>query len=386
MNTERLLELVNVLLRHDQKKNIQKTLATLQNQITNLANNPQDSATQVAVSEQIEKLRTDLAELESKYTPAFLKRMDEIEARPYFTTALVERVSASLIANAMTPAVVQTEIGEISSERNKLLSDLKSTQDSLKELGFAEDGLDVGEAEIGFQIPRNLFSNELPEFTSELNQLTFVIRGFSEASGNAGEPIELRTMSTSDPIIFLKLGLETIKLLGRAISWGLSQWEKVAKIKSVRDQAAGLSDTDNGESKEIDEVLAHFEKLIEKTVKEEVRREAARIAAEAEIGDAGRERELATHLGKSLEWIMAKVERGVTAEIRLSPPPPAEEEELDGNEERPQAGEHQQLFMELQEIQKQLHFPDPSGDPLLQLPRIDLDEDESEETTGGEAG
>jgi hypothetical protein len=103
-------------------------------------------------------------------------------------------------------------------------------------------------------------------------------------------------------------------------------------------------------------------------VKAGVTAEAARLVAEGQVSGE-RKNEVHTFLEKSLEALLARIERGMTVEIRLLPPP--KEEGNEGAEVTAVAFQH------LAEIQKQLAFPAPSGEPVLQIPRLSEGEDKA---------
>lgn len=254
----------------------------------------------------------------------------------------------------MTPAVVRTEAQELLTQRAQFIDQLRSLDNSLRSLGFTEDDLEPGEAEIGFQIPRSLFENELGGFARELQELRFIIRPFSELSGNAGEPVEVRTISTTDPLIFLGIKVATITLIGNAVTWCLERWKSVEEIRKLRAETAKI------QHETAQKIAGQYDQMIKDTVKEEVLKEAARLVAEGQVAGA-RQNEVQTYVEKALEALLARIERGMTVEIRLLPPP---------KEEGDEQGATQIAFQHLAEIQKQLAFPAPSGEPVLQIPRL----------------
>jgi hypothetical protein len=87
----------------------------------------------------------------------------------------------------------------------------------------------------------------------------------------------------------------------------------------------------------------------------------AEILAKYEGGGA-RRNELQSPLKSSLEQILQRVDRGMTAEIRFIPPP-----NVDGAKDGASQTKAAQ-FDELREITKDLEFPQiPPGQPMMRL-------------------
>ncbi|WP_028970730.1 hypothetical protein [Sphingomonas sp. URHD0057] len=347
MNTEQLVALVNELVEDDENFKIQPALATVSQALANLAANPQDPAHQTAVASAMEEL-ANASDLE--YVPATLQRMEEIGAKPYFTSAMVARLRQSMEDNPMTPAIVQTEAAQLVQERAEFLNHLLNLQAALSTLGFQEDELKVGEAEIGFQLPRSLFRNELEGFAKELHELRLIIRAFSEAAGNTGERIQLRQISTSDPLIYVLLGYLTISKIGGAVKWCLDQWKTLEEIRGLRASTANLKGVPAAQK-----MAEQFDEIIEQTVTTRIREEAERLSSEANA-DASRENELANHLAKALEGLLARIERGMKVDIRVLPPS-TEGETVD----KSVADE----FDRLEELRDELVFPVLGNDPPI---------------------
>lgn len=351
MNTEQLLRLAREIVEDEDRLKLHQKLTELVQALNNFASNPSAAPHQTEVSNKLKQLSKSLNELQATYSPPIMKRMESIGALPYFTSAMVARLRQSMDDNPMTPAVVQQEAQQLLKERAEFVTNLRNLETVLEALGFEEDELKEGEAEIGFQIPRYIFDNELDGFSKELHELRLIIRAFSEAAGNAGERIELRQISTSDPLVFVLLGYATIKLIGGGVKWCLDQWKTLEEIRNLRTTTANLKGVPTAQT-----LAEQFDAIIQQTIETNVRQEAERLAAEAGA-DGPRQNELANHLSKALEGLLARIERGMTVEIRFLPPPSTAEEGEDASAQ----------FEELKVIQQQLVFPAPTEEPLLKL-------------------
>lgn len=355
MNTEQLLGLVRRLLQDEQRLTLQQKLVETAQAFANLASNPQHQPHQTELANKLKLLEQTLEKLQAAYSPGFRNRMEAIGALPYFTSAMTARLRQSMSDNPMSPAVVNQEAQQLLSERQNYVNNLNNLSGGLQAFGFELNELEAGEAEVGFQIPRVIFDNDLEGFSKELHELRLIIRAFSEAAGNAGEAIELRQISTSDPLIFLLLGYHTVKLIGSGAKWCLDQWKTLEDIRNLRASTANLN------IPAAQNLAEQYDVLIRETVETNVRQEAARLAAESGA-DAIRHNELATHLEMALHGMLERIERGMTVELRFLPP--AKPAESDSTEITEAAAAD---FDELKKLQQQLVFPAASEKPLLIL-------------------
>src|SRR5262249_19070208 len=143
--------------------------------------------------------------------------------------------------NAMTPAVVQQQVQKLFDERNKYLETLRNAHTNLNALGVKLEPLAPGEAEIGFLIPRALFHDNLDEFQKELKTLNGIIRTFYEISNVTPEPIQLRQLSTTDPLVVIGMAVRVLIVFGKAIKWCSDTIKGTMELKRIVDAARAAS-------------------------------------------------------------------------------------------------------------------------------------------------
>jgi len=309
----------------------------------------------VEVSEKLKLLTEQVNRFAARYDSAQSKTLETIGAHKFFSKHLIETIQKAFNDNAMTPAVVQRLVNELSSQRQTYIQDLESITKNFAAIGIEADNLKAGEAEIGFKIPRELFHDELKGLIDELSVINMVIRAFSEATSGKTEAIKVRQISTSDPQFFFGLDPLTIVAIGTAVKWALSQWREIEEIRRVRAETRKLSSF-SGE-----DIEAIFDNKIKQTIDKAIAEKADEIIGKND-GQAGRGPELRNHLAWALKSILARVERGMTVEIRfLSPPEPQTSE---GSAENKEAA----AFTALQEIAPKLVFPPADPTPILSLP------------------
>jgi len=252
--------------------------------------------------------------------------------------------------------VTLKRVGAFLKQRAAYLQQVTQLRDSLKAIGIEASTLKTGDAEIGFLLPRSLFNNHLDELIKELRDIHRIIRAFSEATVGGVEEVEVRQISTSDPLFFFHLSVATIAAIGAAVTWALNTWKQVEEIRKVR---ADIQKTEVLTEKEASEI---FDKKITEKIGAAIEAKVNELAKDD--GKPGRVKEQRADLAWALESIMAHVERGMIVEIRFLPPIPATADSTSTEESAPSNPD----FAMLQQIVPQLVFPKMEGNPILKIP------------------
>ncbi|GJL80246.1 MAG: hypothetical protein NPINA01_32350 [Nitrospinaceae bacterium] len=130
------------------------------------------------------------------------------------------------------------------------------------------------------------------------------------------------------------------------------------EIRNVRAETANLKEFSEKEIKSI------FDKKIEETIDKAIK-EKTKSLLEQNKDESLRKNEQDIDISWALKSILARIERGMTVEIRFLPPAQEESAE-EGQTTEPQ--EEPQEFVKLREIVPNLVFPSPDPNPVLQLP------------------
>jgi hypothetical protein len=218
MNAERLLGLLRVLAERESANGVQSKLQALNNSLQLLSQQPQNASFQQAVSRNLGAWEESLFALHDVLTPAQRKGVIEIGGAKWFELDLIDEIQGVITANTMTPAVAHQQVNKLLSDRQTYLDTLISTRTGLQGLTFEEDSLAIGEAEVGFSLPRGLFDNELDGLADELHEIHKVVDLFSEIATGRVDPIEVRQISTSDPTFFLGLDVYTVVAIGASVT------------------------------------------------------------------------------------------------------------------------------------------------------------------------
>lgn len=364
MNTDKLAEITLQIINSEKALNTKSVLETLAQSLTELASQPQNPEFQKAVSKNLALFQRTTSDFERSFTPQDYERVLELDPEVFsksFTTDITKIISE----NAMTPAVASDFVQSASTERTASLKHLQELSEILSHFELDHTNVLEGTTEVGFQIPRELFDNEYSGFLSELEQIQRMLRFFSEVATGKTQTIQVGSISTTDPLIFLGMAKEVALMFSATVTWGIGVWYSVEKIRKVRAETAQI---EVFTPKEIDEI---FGKKIKETINLEVEKKVTSLLTEGKAPKT-MHGELTGQLTWTLNALLAKLERGFTIELKIEPPkePENEEEEIDEAE--------MALFEQLSSIQDQLVFPERSDRPVLSVPKFENEDKEGQ--------
>lgn len=355
MNSARLLELAKQLSQADSEHGVQSGLNGLNSAINQLVSQPTDPQFQQMYAQSLMDLARAEAKMRATFDPSILPQIKELKGEQFFLTDIAQKVEEWNAQNALSPAVVQQNISRILTERQEYLNVLGQISKDLQTVGFHENQLKPGDAEVGFLLPRQLFHNHLDELTKELGVINKIIRIFSEIATGGPEPVIVRQISTSDPLFFFCLQAGTVLAIGRAFNWALDVWKKIEEIRKVRAEIEKLNISNASE------VTNALDKNIDNEIKRSRELEVnSRIEGLEEA--VGRKQEQRAGLEWALDSILARVERGMRVEIKFLPPEKLDTKDEDSEQKR------DSTYSEIQAIIPKLVFPSIATNPVLSLP------------------
>lgn len=356
MNAERLYELAKLLVEQDSQLGIQPLAEQLKQALEALQNSPNDPATQQNASRALDAVDAVVSEFLHSMTPARADAIRAIRGEKWFSSEFVREIRTTLSENPATPAVATAKAQKLVQERKRYLSLLGTLAESLGNVGLEPDDLNES-PELGFTIPRNLFDNTLPGLQQELLEISRIIDFFSEATVGKKTDIEVRQISTSDPTFFVSVVMPVAVAIGMSITWLLNTWKQALEIRELVSSAKskGFSDDE----------LKVFTDRIEKTINEAIDQRVDELIKPNK--NQPRDNELRNGLRYAHRALLARIERGLTVEIRFLPPPQQDEvideAELNGHDNQDRADR-----LALAEFAAAMEYPEPSEKPILQIP------------------
>lgn len=348
MNLEGALGLVKRALELEASEGIQTKLEAVRNRLDNMISAPAEPTYQTAFVAELNDLHAALRHVANVLTPAQQERLSLIARGEDFSVAMADEIQKLVQENAATLAVARERVQEIATTRANLLVHFKATADASDFLGWDE----VNEphempAEVGFLVPRAIFGNEFSGLIQEFGFIKRFVALLAEASGEADTRLELVSLSTTDPMVVIGVATGIATAIGGAATWALSSWKTVEEIREIRARTRQLASFSE------DEVERIFGDKIRQEISAKIDEEALRLIGGMRAD--GRRNEVKNGLELHLREFLARVERGMTVEIKLIAGAEKEVEELDEASATVSAYAHS------------LRFPAPTGEPVLSL-------------------
>lgn len=225
MNVEILRSFIENILRIEDKFKIQDKIKNIQSNIVAIVNLPQDEPSQKDLTESILELRVSLNDILGELSPKDWENLDQIDARKHYSADIIRNIELSISKNSMSPSVVRDELDILIEKRDEFIRAMNDSIINFSIFGIDSFSIQEGHAEIGFQIPREIFDNNLDGLIKELKTLRFIVTTFSISVTGRAQEIEITQISTSDPIIYFDIAVKVVAAIGAGVSWALHTWK-----------------------------------------------------------------------------------------------------------------------------------------------------------------
>ncbi len=360
MNVERLHRILIDLNDDIKTSNVITHLTQVQTHLQNQINQPNQPAHQTNLVSSLEKLYESLSSSKyNRYSPSWKEIISEISGEASLGIELKNEIEQILVSNAITPAKALNDIQVMLSDFQQFQSGIKNTLTGLGKLGFEEETLEPGECELGYTIPRLYVENKLSGLKNELAELNFILNNISEIVTGEKQEHEVKTISSSDYLLYIVIGLQVANVLSKGVERILTMYKTILEIRQLRNELKqkGVPDTETAG------VESHVNTLMES----EIKKIAEEAVEEHYNGNAGRKHELENGMVIALNKLANRIDRGFKVEIRIEPlPEPAEEEQL-----TPEEQQRLDLVQSISESANNIEYIDNLGESILGLPEED---------------
>ncbi len=321
MNAERLHAIAAALRQEVHERN---TLDQLQNLVNYLQAVSQQSntSTQQNLSTGLRTFYAAVTDTPSDtFTPAWRRILDEIDGTRLFGQPLKQRVEKIIADNQMTPAVAFQELQSVLQELREFVTALDSTISGLRQFKVGSEQLAPGEAEITVLIPRQAVKDKLREFADELHDLESILNTFAQVSTSEKEDLKIRTVSSSDLLVYLSASPLLAACTAKAIDYVVGLYKKLLEIRKLRRELEKVGMPDLSEQ---------MKERANRTMSEGIEDVTVKIINEFYIGkDSGRKHELTNSVRVSLKRIANRIDKGFNIEVRIQPTQPPEGDRRD---------------------------------------------------------
>jgi hypothetical protein len=353
MNAERLHAIVKALKVEMDGKNI---LPLLQNLINGLRSVVQqaNAANQQNLANNRANLFQALADSPSDhFSPSWRQLLREIGGEELFGATLRQKIENTLAANQMTPTVAADELERLRQQMDRFLNALKQCDSGLSTFGISDEKLEPGACEIGMLIPRGEVDNKLIDFANELRELSLILNHFSEVATGAPDNLDIKTISSSDLLVYLNAGIPLGACVAVAIERIVALYKNLLEIRKLQTDIRNQGIPDDA-TKGIEEYAnTHMTRGIEGL--------SVEIVNEFYQGnDSGRKNELIAAMHISLNKIANRIDHGYNIEVRCEPPAP--------KDAAAQSEETKNAVAQVLAASANMQFLKLDGKPLLGLP------------------
>lgn len=353
MNAERLHAIVIALKKEMGERrtftNMQSMVAALQAVVSQ-----SNSATQQNLANCLSAFYTAVTNTDSdKFSPAWRQILREIGGEPFLGKALKERVTTVLGENQITPAVALLKLQQTLEELQKFESALTSAASAFRQLRIGDEKLQPGECEIGVLVPRQAVRNQLLDFSKELNELGFILNTFSEVATGQPDQLEIRTLSSSDLLVYLEASAPYAACLAVAIERIVALYKQLLEIRKLHQEIREQGVPD----KETSGIVRYANELMQKGIQDASEEIVNEYYQQAE---RGRKNELTNAVGLAMNKLANRIDHGFNLEVRVEPPakgdPKSQNEQL------------RKAVAAIQSATGNMQFLKLGGEPLLRLP------------------
>jgi len=356
MNVEKLyrilIELDNDLTKNNYLNLIQQVQTHLQNQV----NQPNQPTHQTNLVNSLKGLYNKLEQSDyNRYSPGWKQVILEISGENLLGVELKEKIETIFSQNKITPAKALEEIKKIYTNFQAFQQAIKNTLNGFKVLNIEAEELKPGECEFGYLIPRKFIENKLSYLRDEMAELNFILNHIAEAVSGEKEEFKVKTISSSDFLLYVIIGLSVAEYLSRAIERILNIYKQILEIKILRNQLS-----DKGVPKKETSGIEKFANGIMKTEIDKITIEIINNYP----GEEGRKNELKNGVRIALNKLANRIDNGFKVEIRVEPLPEPEDE----NNIEKTLKEKIDLVEKIKESSKNIDYLETGGKAILKLP------------------
>lgn len=353
MNAERLHAIVIALNQEMTKGNVAGKVQELVNALQNVVNqaHPSHQETLAASRKAMFAAVTDTPS--DKFSPTWRQILSEIGGEDFFGNKLKENIEAVFARNQITPAVALTELQELLNRLQNFKKALEEAASAFRLFKIGDEKLVPGNCEIGALIPRDAIDNRLLDFAKELNELGFILNTFSELATGKKDELAIRTISSSDLLVYLEAAAPYAACVALAIERIVSIYKQLLEIPKHHAELRKLGVPDNQ--------IAGIENHANKLMGDGIEKITVEIVDEFYKGnDKGRKHELTNSVRISLNRIANRIDRGFNLEVRVEP--------LTKRDQQTENEELQKAIALIQSAAANMQFLKLEGQPVLKLP------------------
>ena len=321
MNTSKLYTLALALLEDHDKTQVTSKLKDLATHLEDQVSSPSDATHQQAVSETLASIRESLQNAPSeKFDEDWTDMMHEMGLEHEYGNALLEVINNIFSENTITPSLALERVNELHSDLEINETNFENIKNAFENFKLdAQDSLAEGECEISIMLPRDYFESNLEQFGKELKRLSdSVLRPFVEVTGKTPDEFTIKSISSSDPVIYLgAIPVIAVSIIS-AVHYAVLICKNLQDIKIRRKELEKLEVGQKVLTALDKDIESRMEKLVAQHVEEylEKMREMRGVNS-THVDVSGRsDGELQNQVANSLKKLIFRIDAGFSIKIR----------------------------------------------------------------------
>ncbi len=360
MNAEKLHQTVNLVEEDINRTKIVTYLQSIVSMLNNLSNSPNQSHQQTLASSLASFLDGINNSDFDQFSASTRKIINDICPNLVLGSKLGDKVKGIIEKNQITFQVAVNEINPLFNEINQFLANSKALRTCLNVFNIVKEELEPGECEIGFIVPREEIKSDFHVYQKELQEFEFILNNYNEYVIGKKQKIELKAISSTDPMIYVGVVVTVGAAIAKTIDWIIDSYKKILEIRLLREQLKNAGVPDN-KTKGIEE---YSNELMSKKIDEML--DILRIEY-CGIKNGDRKNELENGLRISMNKIANRIDSGYNYEVRVGVLSDLEESETDETDET----EDHKAYDEIKRVESKLVFSNMNGSKILSLPEKD---------------
>ena len=358
MNTERLHALLQSLSKEFTERKTAEKISDLSTAVANLVTLKTAEA-ELAFDAARKAVKSALTNsISDEFSPTWKQVLEEIGGGKMCGLTFWNHIEEAIHYALLTPTVCTEEILKIAKSFQDFALSVENGIAAFQEFGIGAEELEAGECEIGILIPREAVDGKLHDFGKELQTLTHFFDAISEVSTGKKDPLHIRSISSSEFLIFLVGGLMFCKCLSETLGSLVELYKKVLDLKQSRNDylKKGVPET----------IVKQVEDHANAQMKENIHDLAIKVVTGYYQGETGRKNELIVSVEKSLGGFADRIDRGYNIEIRVEPITylPDENESEKAKQKRV---EFQKAVETIKRMAPNMQYLKTEGTPILRL-------------------
>jgi len=363
MNTERLHVIAMAVVDDLKKTGVESLLNNLNNALQNQITQPQQSQYPQQVASNLETLYEKLNTASSnEFSPAWHLLLEELGGKYTIGNKLIPVLKNIFERNQITTTIALKEIKEIYSSINNFRTALEKIISGFQALNIGKEDLTQGECEIEILIPRKAVDNNLYSLGEELQDLENIFKVFEEIITKTCSGYKVRTISSTDFMIFLCTIPPVALVIATAMERVLAAYKNLLEIIEIQKRLSNLNTNKK--------IISDLKNDINTHMKSEIKKITEDIMKEYYIKQTpNRYNELVTALNNALNAMANRIDRGFHIDVRVMPVKEIESSSTENIKDL----ELKEQIIKIQSVTKNLQYIKTDGDPVLLLPESETE-------------